>query len=187
MRSRILGGAAAAALGLAASTWALPVSAQVARFQPALANGADAGELLTLVRERGGGGGGSGGSGGGGGGGRADRGGGGGDRVLRMDRGGGGGGERFVNRDRDRREFGSRSDSRSDASRITRVVRDRDGKRRRVVVHRFYNYPHWGWGAGFGLGYGVASYAGYCMSQFQAYDPVSGLYLGHDGLWYSCP
>jgi BA14K-like protein len=182
MRYRILGGVAAAALGLAAvGAWALPASAQVTRFQPALANGADAGELLTLVRERVGGGGGS----GGGGGGRADRGGGGGDRVLRMDRSGGG--ERFVNRDRDRREFGSRSDSRSDASRITRVVRDRDGKRRRVVVHRFYNYPHWGWGAGFGLGYGVASYAGYCMSQFQAYDPVSGLYLGYDGLWYSCP
>ena len=67
-------------------------------------------------------------------------------------------------------------------------MRDRDGKRKRVIVLRYYHYPFWA-GGGFALGYG-ASYAGYhayCMSQFQAYDPYSGLYLGHDGLWYSCP
>ena len=196
MGYRILGGVAATAIGLAAiGAWALPASAQVARFQPALASGADAGDLLTLVRERGGGGGGGGGGrggaqggDGGGGVGRADRGDGGGDRVIRMDRGGN---ERFVDRDRDRREVGTRSGnrsaSRSDTSRVTRVVRDRDGKRRRVVVRRYYHYPHWGWGGGAALGFGVASYGGYCMSQFQAYDPGSGLYLGHDGLWYSCP
>ena len=184
MRYRILSGVAAAALGLAAiGAWALPASAQIARFQPALANGAESGDLLTLVRERGGGGGGSG--GGGGGGGRADRGGGGGDRFIRMERGGSS--ERFVDRDRGRREAGSRSADRSDSSRITRIVRDRDGKRRRVIVHRHHIHPFWGLGGGFALGYGVASYAGYCMSQFQYYDPVSGLYLGYDGLWYTCP
>jgi len=173
MRYRILGGVAAAALGLAViGTWGLPASAQVARWQPAFASGADAGDLLTFVRERGGGGSGGGNSGGG----RADRSGGG-DRFAAADRGG----ERLLNRDRDRRDVRSRSDT----SRVTRVVRDRDGKRRRIIVHRYYNYPFWG--GGVAAGYGVASYAGYCMSQFQAYDPDSGLYLGYDGLWYSCP
>ncbi|HET7679006.1 MAG TPA: hypothetical protein VFK79_02600 [Xanthobacteraceae bacterium] len=179
MRYRILGGVTAAALGLAAiGAWALPASAQGARFQPALAGGAESSGLLALVRERG--------SSGGGGGERADRGGsGGGDRVVRMDRGG----ERFVDRDGDRRQFGSRSASRSGSARVTRLVRDRDGKRRRVVVHRFFDYPYRDRG-GFALGYGAAAYAGYggyCMSLFQAYDPGSGLYLGYDGLWYSCP
>jgi len=84
------------------------------------------------------------------------------------------GNERSVNLNRDRR---------GDNRQVTRVVRDRDGKRRRVVVHRYYRYPYWS----FGLGYAAVAYPGYCMSQFEAYDPVSGLYLGYDGLWYSCP
>ena len=29
--------------------------------------------------------------------------------------------------------------------------------------------------------------ASYCMSQYQTYDPVSGTYLGYDGLRYPCP
>ena len=98
--------------------------------------------------------------------------------LIRMERGGG---ERSVSRDRDRREFGNRSDT----SRVTRdharpgwqaAARHRaplsqlSVDRRRLWLWRSY-----------------AGYRGYCMSQFQAYDPVSGLYLGYDGLWYSCP
>jgi len=104
---------------------------------------------------------------------RADRGNDRGGGVIRMERGSG---ERSVSRDRDRREFVNRSDT----SRVTRDIRDRDGKRRRV--HRHHN--------GDGDGFGYASYAGYrgyCLSQFQAYDPISGLYLSYDGRWYSCP
>lgn len=185
MRHVTSGGLIAAALGTALFVaGAFPASAQVGRFQPAFAGGHSDGDLLTLVREGGGGGGGSGGGGEGG-----DRGGG------RADRSAGGGGAILVERNRDRGDriahgdrgdrVTMRADRRSNVARNARaesrvVRRDRDDRRRRVIVRRFFPQT---------FGFGSHSYGdyGYCLSQFQAYDPASGLYLSYDGQWYSCP
>ena len=47
-----------------------------------------------------------------------------------------------------------------------------------------YDYgPTYYYGGG-GYGYGGSSY---CASRFRTYDPVSGTYMGYDGLRHPCP
>jgi hypothetical protein len=45
-------------------------------------------------------------------------------------------------------------------------------------------YPSYGYGASYvAAGNGSA----YCAQRFRSYDPVSGTYLGYDGLRHPCP
>jgi hypothetical protein len=199
MRRFVSGGLIAAALGATFMVaGALPVSAQVARPQSALATG-DNSDLLTLVQQRGGRGGGD----------HADRGGrGGGDRA---DRGGrndnignrGGRNDNAGNRGRQDRPQASRGRDNSNV-RISRnnTRHWNNNNRQRWSNNWRWRHNRWNnYGVGFGIGfaaplYGAYAYqpgyggddaVAYCMSRFQSYDPDSGTYLGYDGLRHPCP
>lgn len=187
----VSGGLAAATLGTVLMVaGALPVSAQVARPQSALAIG-DNSDLLTLVQQRGD-------RGGRGGGDRVGRSGGDGGGAVRMERRGGRGDNVGIRARADRGQVmrGSRDSN-------VRIARHR-GNWNNHNRHRWSNNwrwrrNHWGSGVAVGLAFGAPYYAydrgyygggdavAYCMERFQSYNPASGTYLGYDGFRHPCP
>lgn len=202
MRPIVSGGLAAAAFGtalMAASV--LPVSAQVARSQSAAAIGDKSNELLTLVQNRNRGGGRRAGA-------RAGRGSGGRDIGMRA---------RSRDRVSISRASRNNSVRVARSHRVDRDRRRWNNNRRWSNWrwrhrHSYWAggyrpywgsgyWPYWGSGVAVGIGIGAPYYAyayspryrfrgdavAYCMRRFRSYDPVSGTYLGYDGLRHPCP
>lgn len=50
----------------------------------------------------------------------------------------------------------------------------------------YYGYPGYDYGYG-SYGYAPGGAVAYCEQRFRSYDPISGSYLGYDGLRHPCP